>query len=259
MRKADQALLREVGSRVRQRRQQRELTIRELAGQSRLSERFVSELEAGRANISVVKLSQVASALEVPLVSLFGAPGNGPAPAEGVVALLGLRGAGKSTVGKALAHALGVGFWELDRLVEAEAGMGLAEIFAIHGEAYFRQVEQKALSRFLDTHAKGVLATGGGLVASPDAFALIRDRTHSVWLKASPDEHWRRVVEQGDLRPMQNRPQAMAELKRRLKEREPLYAHAERICLTSGRGVSEVVQELSRWARAGAKASGEAA
>jgi XRE family aerobic/anaerobic benzoate catabolism transcriptional regulator len=87
-------------------------------------------------------------------------------------------------------------------------------------------------------------------VASPEAFALIRERTHSVWLKASPDEHWERVVEQGDLRPMQNRPQAMAELKRRLKEREPLYARAERVCITSARGVGDVVSELARWARA---------
>ena len=249
MKKAGQALLREVGSRVRRRRQQRALTIKQLAGESGLSERFVAELEAGRANISVVNLSQVADALEVPLTALFALPTDGRTPAEGVISLLGLRGAGKSSVGKALAQALGVGFWELDRLVEVEAGMGLPEIFAIHGEAYFRQMEQQALTRFLDTHSKGVLATGGGLVASPEAFALIRERTHSVWLKASPDEHWDRVVGQGDMRPMQNRPQAMAELKRRLKEREPLYARAERVCVTSARNVQDVVAELLRWAR----------
>lgn len=249
LKKAGQALLREVGSRVRQRRQQRALTIRQLAAGSGLSERFVSELEAGRANISVVNLSQVAEALEVPLTGLFALPTGRSVPSQGVIALLGLRGAGKSSVGKALAQQLGVGFWELDRLVEVEAGMGLPEIFAIHGEAYFRQVEHVALTRFLDTHPKGVLATGGGLVGSPEAFALIRERTHSVWLKASPDEHWERVVEQGDTRPMQNRPQAMAELKRRLKEREPLYARAERVCITSARGVPDVVGELVRWAR----------
>jgi XRE family transcriptional regulator, aerobic/anaerobic benzoate catabolism transcriptional regulator len=249
MKKAGQALLREVGSRVRQRRQQRALTIKQLASSSGLSERFVSELEAGRANISVINLSQVAHALEVPLTGLFALPAGTRAPSEGVISLLGLRGAGKSSVGKALSHALGVGFWELDRLVEVEAGMDLPEIFAIHGEVYFRQVEHRALTRFLDTHSKGVLATGGGLVESPEAFALIRERTHSVWLKASPDEHWERVVEQGDLRPMQNRPQAMAELKHRLKEREPLYARSERVCVTSSRGVGDVVTELARWAR----------
>jgi XRE family transcriptional regulator, aerobic/anaerobic benzoate catabolism transcriptional regulator len=253
MRKAGQALLKEVGTRVRLRRQQRALTIKQLAAESDLSERFVSELEAGRANISVVNLLQVASALEVPLTQLFASPAGAQQPSDGVIALLGLRGAGKSTVGRALAQQLGVGFWELDRLVEVEAGMGLPEIFAIHGESYFRQVEHRALARFLDTHSKGVLATGGGLVDSPETFALIRERTHSVWLKASPDEHWERVVEQGDLRPMQNRPQAMVELKRRLKEREPLYARAERTCVTSARGVGDVVSELSRWARAGAR------
>lgn len=249
MKKAGQALLKEVGSRVRQRRQQRELTIRELAASSGLSERFVSELEAGRANISVVNLLQVAEALEVPLTALFAIPAETGKAGEGVISLLGLRGAGKSSVGKALAHALGVGFWELDRLVEVEAGMDLPELFAIHGEGYFRQVELKALERFLGAHNKGVLATGGGLVASPEAFALIREKTHAVWLKASPDEHWERVVEQGDLRPMQNRPQAMAELKRRLKEREPLYALAERTCVTSSKSVNDVVGELVRWAR----------
>lgn len=221
------------------------MTLRTLAQAARLSERFVSELEAGRANISVVNLSQLAEALAVPLVSLLGKAEPSRA-AKGVVALLGLRGAGKSTVGAALARRLGVGFFELDRLVEAEAGMGLSELFAIHGEGYFRRVELAALKRFLSEHPRAVLATGGGLVTSPDAFRLLMERARTVWLRANPEEHWERVVKQGDLRPMANRPQAMAELRRRLREREPLYARAEQVVSTSERSVAQVVSELER-------------
>jgi len=231
-------LLAEVGRRVRERRKERDMTLKDLAKSAGLSERFVSELEAGRANISVLNLAGVASALELPLAAFFA-----ETPA-GVIALLGLRGAGKSTVGKALAQKLSVPFFELDQLVEQEAGMSLPEIFAIHGEAYFRRLELQVLERFLDAHDEAVLATGGGLVTSPDAFKLLLERTRTVWLKARPSEHWARVVEQGDLRPMQNRPRARAELNRRLREREPLYGRAQRVVSTSGRTVGDVVQEL---------------
>jgi XRE family aerobic/anaerobic benzoate catabolism transcriptional regulator len=231
-------LLAQVGQRIRARRKERAMTLKELARASGLSERFVSDLEAGRANISVMNLAEVASAIALPLPSLF-------AEAErGVIALLGLRGAGKSTVGKALAQKMSVPFFELDRLVENEAGMSLAEIFAIHGEGYFRALELKALERFLREHARAVLATGGGLVTSAEAYRLLRERTRTVWLKATVKEHWERVVKQGDLRPMQDRPSARAELKRRLQEREPLYAQAERVVSTSGRAVGDVVSAL---------------
>lgn len=216
------------------------MTLKELAKSAGLSERFVSDLEAGRANISVLNLAEVAGALELPMGAFF-APQD-----HGVIALLGLRGAGKSTVGKALAAKLQLPFFELDRLVEVEAGMSLTEIFTIHGEDYFRQLELTALRRFLDAHAKAVLATGGGLVTSPDAYRLLLERTRTVWLKATPREHWARVVGQGDLRPMQNRPAARAELQRRLREREPLYGKAQRVVNTSGRAVGEVVAELTR-------------
>lgn len=237
-------LLVEIGQRVRARRQEQGWTLRRLAETSGLSERFLSDLEGGRANISVMNLAEVAHALGVSTVSLLGAEGE-RSEEKGVVALLGLRGAGKSSVGKALAARLRVPFFELDRLVEAEAGMGLAEIFAIHGEDYFRRTELLALKRFLASHSRAVLATGGGLVTSPDAYRLLMERTHTVWLKASPEEHWERVVRQGDLRPMENRPHAMTELKRRLKEREPLYGRSEVVCSTSGLSVAEVVESLA--------------
>lgn len=234
------SLLHDVGRKVRARRQELRLTLKELAKAATLSERFVGELEAGRANISVLNLSQVAQALGLPMGHFF------DQAEPRVIALLGLRGAGKSSVGRALAERLGVGFFELDQLVEAAAGMRLSELFAIHGEDYFRQLELSALAKFLDTHPRGVLATGGGLVTSPEAYNLLLVRTQTVWLKATPEEHWSRVVKQGDLRPMQNRPHAMSELKRRLKEREPLYAKARRQCVTSGRTVHAVVQELAQ-------------
>jgi XRE family aerobic/anaerobic benzoate catabolism transcriptional regulator len=146
-----------------------------------------------------------------------------------------------------LAARLDVPFFELDLLVETEAGMALAEIFSIHGEAYFRELEHSVLARFLGANDRAVLATGGGLVTSPDAFNLLLERTRAVWLKATPKEHWERVVKQGDLRPMRDRPQARTELNRRLREREPLYARAHRTVGTTGRTVAEVVDDLARW------------
>lgn len=244
-----QALLQEVGRRVRERRKGRSLTLKQLARSSGLSERFVGDLEAGRANISVLNLAEVARALEISIGSFFASAALEVAPAEGVVSLLGLRGAGKTSVGAALAKRLGVPFFELDRLVEAQAGMGLNELFAMHGEDYFRELELKALKQFLDDNTRAVLATGGGVVTSTEAFTLLLSRTHCVWLKTSPEEHWARVVRQGDLRPMRNRPQAMTELKRRLKEREPLYSRAQRTVVTTERPVDEIALELEQWSR----------
>ncbi|MFL5320582.1 MAG: shikimate kinase [Myxococcaceae bacterium] len=237
-----EGLLGVLGARVRALREGRGQTRKALAEQTGISERFLSDLEAGRGNISVVNLSHVASALGVTAAELLAVEQKGSD--RGVIALLGLRGAGKSTIGKALASKLGVHFFELDRLVEAEAGMSLAEIFAMHGEGYYRDVERRALERFLAQNDRAVLATGGGLVTSPEAFHLLIARTRTIWLKATPEEHWNRVVEQGDTRPMANRPSAMAELKRRLKEREPLYSRAELTISTTGRTVNQVVSEL---------------
>lgn len=234
-----------LGARVRALRTERSLTRRVLADESGLSERFVAELEAGRANISVVNLAELARALGVELTSLLERDHEtGKQQPPGIIALLGLRGAGKSTVGKKLASAIDAPFFELDRLVEAEAGMLLSEIFAIHGEDYYRRLELAALKRFIHTYDRAVLATGGGVVTSADAFRLLLEKTRTVWLKALPDEHWSRVVGQGDLRPMQNRPQAMTELKRRLREREPLYSRAEIAMSTSHRAVDDVVKRL---------------
>ncbi len=242
MQNNDHPLLELLGARVRGLRAQRGLTRRQLAASSGLSERFMAELEAGRANISVLNLAHLAQALGVRPASLIEEAGAD----RGVIALLGLRGAGKSTVGPGLAQALGVPFFELDRLVEAEMGMSLSEIFSLHGEHYYRRRELAVLRQFLVDHPRAVLATGGGVVTSSDALEVLLARTRTVWLRAQPEEHWDRVMRQGDLRPMQDNPHAMSELRRRLHEREPLYARAELTVSTSGLEVAEVVDAILR-------------
>jgi XRE family aerobic/anaerobic benzoate catabolism transcriptional regulator len=237
-------LLARLGGRVRNLRAVKGLTRRVLAGQSGVSERFIAEVESGRANISIGKLAEIASALNTPLSTLF--EDTSPTAQKSFVALLGLRGAGKSTVGKMLATKLRIPFFELDRLVELEAGMSLSEIFAIHGEGYFRGLEREAVRRLFKEQRAGVIAVGGGVVDSPDTLRLLREHARTIWLKATPEEHWERVVAQGDLRPIQNRPHAMAELKRRLREREPVYAQADFTCSTSERSVSSVVTDIDR-------------
>ena len=242
---APSRVLQDLGRTVRELRRKREMTLKRLADASGLSERFLSALEAGRGNISVSRLVSLAQALGARPGDLLGDALQQPNGSQ-VIALLGLRGAGKTSVGEALARRLELPFFELDRLIEAEAGMQLAEIFAFHGEAYFRRIELEVLERFLAQHQRAVLATGGGVVTSPEAFQLLSERTRTVWLQATPEEYWKRVVGQGDFRPMQNRPHAMAELRRRLREREPLYSRAEIVCRTSDRPVSAVASDLAR-------------
>src|SRR6185436_19967607 len=169
-------LVQALGTRVRTRRHDRGLTVAALAGECGLSRRFLSDVEAGRANISVVNLSRVARALGTSASALLEAPG---AP---TVTLLGLRGAGKTTVGAALAKRLGVPFFELDALVEEAAGLPLPEIFAVHGEAHYRRLETRALETFLARAQPAVLAAGGGIVNSRETFDLLRRATLTVWL-----------------------------------------------------------------------------
>ena len=238
-------LLAQLGAKVRDARGRRGLSLRALAERSGVSVRFLSDLEAGRGNISVLRLAQVAAALgTTPGALLVGA--EAPREPRRVIALLGLRGAGKSTLGGRLASRLRLPFFELDGLVEAAAGLSLSELFALHGEAYYRRLELSALRRFLDEHDAAVLATGGGIVAHDEAYRLLDAEAVTVWLKAAPEDHWSRVVGQGDERPMADHPEAKAELKRLLASRAPLYARARHQIDTGRLGVKGSVDALAK-------------
>ena len=146
-----------------------------------------------------------------------------------MIALLGLRGAGKSTIGRRLARRLRVPFVELDRRVEEAAGLSLDEIFALHGQDYYRRLERDALELLIADDRPAVVATGGGIVTSGETYAFLRRRALTVWLRAEAEDHWNRVVQQGDRRPMADNPEAMAELRRLLAERQPSYSEAAHV------------------------------
>lgn len=231
-------LLRDLGQRVRHSRTERGYSLRELARRSGLSSRFLIEVEAGAGNISVKKLAGLAAALETTPAALLAAPPESfDLP---TIALLGLRGAGKSTIGRKLARRLHLPFVELDRRVEDSAGLTLSEIFAVHGEDYYRRLERNVLETLLTDGRPRVIATGGGIVHSRETWTLLKRRTLTLWLRARPEDHWSRVVRQGDRRPMADHPQAMVELRRILAVREPLYAQAAVTLDTAGRTVEAV-------------------
>src|SRR5436190_3465444 len=236
-------ILEVVGRHVRVARAARRWTIRELAERSGVSVRFLVQLESGRGNISVKRLADLARAFNLPTADLL----NDAYPeAPRVVALLGLRGAGKTTIGKQLARQLRVRFVELDRQIEKAADMSLAELFSLYGEDYYRRLERETLAKVLAENRPIVLATGGGIVAVPETYALLKKSAVTVWLRAAPEDHWNRVVSQGDRRPMADHPQAMADLRTLLSAREPLYASAEHTIDTSGRAVAAIVDDLAR-------------
>ncbi|MFN0008875.1 MAG: shikimate kinase [Planctomycetota bacterium] len=239
------SILGDLGARLREARVRAGLSLTELAERAGVSRRYATDAEAGRANLSVLKLIDLAGAAGIPLGDLLSLPLGGKR--SGRVALLGLRGAGKSTVGRALALALEAPFVELDQRVEALAGSTLAEIFSLHGEERFHALEREALEQVLAEGERLVIATGGSIVAWEPTFARLRETCRTVWLRARPEEHYQRVVDQGDRRPMANHPRAMAELRLILAEREPLYSRCAVSVETSGRSVDGVVKGILDW------------
>ena len=274
----DATLLHAIGLRLRTLRARRGVTRRDLSVKSEVSERYLAQLESGSGNISVLLLQRVADALGISAAELVAEPversvermkldqfiatlpearlsevrdilqarfGNPSAFSRAErIALIGLRGAGKSTLGRMLAQRLGIGFVELDREVEREGRMELSDIFAVHGQEGFRRLERAALQRLVREGTPSVIATGGGIVADADTFGFLLDSCTTVWLRASPEEHMRRVQEQGDLRPMRDNRRAMDDLRAILASRESLYARADFTVDTSGRSVDESLTAL---------------
>ena len=264
--KTTSPILERLAGRARALRKERGLTLRELGAAAGVSERFLVLVEGGGANVSVTKLDDIARALGTTAAALI-VPDAGEArrdegPARGacasLVALLGLRGAGKTTVGALAAKRLGVPFVELDALVAERAGTSLGEIFAMHRAAYYRRLEREELTRFLASGASGVLATGGSLVTDHGSFELLRRSAVTVWLKATAQDHWARVVAQGDARPMADRSSAMNELRALLRARRALYERADHVVDTSALGLPRAVDRVVKIAREAAVSAARA-
>jgi XRE family aerobic/anaerobic benzoate catabolism transcriptional regulator len=234
-------LLRTLGRRVRALRERRGWTRRELAERSGLSLRFLARVECGDGNISVLRLGALAAALETQPDELVR---RSPDPSR-LVALVGLRGAGKSTVGPRLAERLGVPFVEMDELIQEASGLPLDQIFELHGERYYRRLERETLGRILGNGRRAVLAAAGGVVHEPSTWEMLCSGATVVWLRARPEEHWNRVVAQGDRRPMHDHPAAMDELRAILAARNETYAQAQLTIDTSGRTPEQVVEAIA--------------
>jgi len=269
--------LEQLGQRVRNMRALRGMSRKVLAKVSGISERYIAQLEAGRGNVSIVLLRRVSNAMGAHLEDLI--PAAEPSPDWAVIrdllrkaspaqiaqakdilagqnasmqrrmsfagiALIGLRGAGKSTLGKLLAKKIGWSFVELNKEIEAQNGLSVAEIIALYGQEGFRRLEQAALTQLLARKELTVLATGGGIVSEPLTFDLILSSFYTIWLKAEPEEHMARVRKQGDLRPMADDRSAMAELRNILVSREPLYARASAVVDTAGLTVDAAATRL---------------
>jgi XRE family aerobic/anaerobic benzoate catabolism transcriptional regulator len=232
--------LSQLGARVRAWRSQHGMTRKALSAACGVSERYLAQLEAGEGNISVLLLRKVARAMSVPVEALV----REEAPASRCIALLGLRGAGKSALGAKLADALKLPFVELDREVEKEAGAALGEVFAMYGQEAFRRFERRALERVLGEHERAVIATGGSLVTDPGTYKLLLERCICVWLKASPEEHMNRVIAQGDMRPFKGRSAALDEIYKLLEDRNRLYSRANATVDTSGKSLKQAFNEL---------------
>ena len=218
--------------RARLLRQERRLTLQALADRSGLSRRYLMDVEAGRGNISVRRLADLAGALDVTAAQLLTPDRDDARPRA--VALLGLRGAGKTTVGRQLAKRLRMPFVELDQRIADRAGLSLGDVFSLHGEEYYRRLEREALAEVLEADEPAVIAVGGGLVTSPETYALLRRQARTVWLKARPIDYWNRVLRQGDRRPIDEHPHAREALRQLVTRRQPLYARAEVTVDTAG-------------------------
>ena len=273
---SDPAFLVAMGRHVRDARERRGMARKALSRSAGVSERYLAQLEAGEGNASVLLLRSVARALGMPVTELIEPRGNSveqrairrfldrlpehrlddvvfrlmrefgheEAARRKRIALIGLRGAGKTTLGSALARDWQVPFVELDREIEREAGISLSEVFLLYGQAGYRRIERRCLGRMLEAHPEMVMTVGGGIVSEPETFNVLLQNCLTVWVKAAPDEHMARVVAQGDFRPMRGHAEAMDDLRKILEMREPLYRKADATLDTSGEHPEQSLAKL---------------
>ena len=240
----DTAYLVRLGERVRAWRAQNGVTRKALAESSGISERYIAQLEGGEGNYSILMLRKLARSMQMRLESLV--TDEERAPRSERIALVGLRGAGKSTLGERLAKLLHMPFVELDREVEREAGVKLGEVFTIYGNEAFRRFERAALERVLAEYPRAVIAAGGSLVTDAQTYDVLLQHCVCIWLKASPEDHMARVMAQGDVRPFKGHSAALLEIRRLLKDREALYSRADAVLETSGHTLKQSLQQLKR-------------
>lgn len=274
------AFLAAIGREVRKNRAKRGMTRRQLAQASGTSERYLAQIESGAGNPSVSVLRAIAQALDLSASVLLPETGARSAELGSIldlvaqlpekelpalakelaarvaraggadrgqrIALVGLRGAGKSTLGRMLAQHLDWPFLELDRRVAEDYGASVPDLIEMAGMATFRRHERDALDRVIVGHESAIITTAGGIVSNPETYALLLRRTHTVWIKARPDEHMSRVMAQGDFRPMAQNRAAMADLVAILEARRTDYARAEAELDTSGDAVEQSFAKLLR-------------
>jgi XRE family aerobic/anaerobic benzoate catabolism transcriptional regulator len=269
--------LNRLGGRVRKLRNQRGMSRKALAQHAEVSERYLAQLESGEGNCSIVLLRRIARAIGVQVSQLVSESSDPPLDAvlfsqfierlpphalkqarelvlsrfgepygesrRSRIALIGLRGSGKSTIGRMIANRLDVPFIELDREIERVTGASLSELFEMFGQETFRRAEREALDHVLHEHRKFVMATSGSIVTEPGTLELLLSSCFTLWMRANPDEHMTRVVAQGDLRPMTSNPRAMDDLISILQSREPLYSKAEATLNTTGKTPEQSLAE----------------
>jgi XRE family aerobic/anaerobic benzoate catabolism transcriptional regulator len=272
----DGEFLAELGAHVRKVRERRGMARKVLARNAQVSERYLAQLELGEGNISIILLRRIAAALGTSVMELLDTRERSvevalllrllerlPRPeVEAIttrlirelgfekdvrkqrIALIGLRGAGKSTLGNLLAKELECSFVELDKEVEREAGTTLSEVFLLYGQSGYRRIERRCLERIIESNDRAVISAGGGVVSELETYELLLAKCFTVWVKAAPEEHMARVEAQGDTRPMQDNDEAMEDLRRILSAREPLYRRADRIVDTSHQTIKSSLKQL---------------
>ncbi len=273
-----QAYNRHIANRVRGIRAQRGVSRKLLAQHAGVSERYLAQIEQGQANLSIALLWQIAQALDTDPLTLLSEEVSATdtatllqafiaqldeaqqqeafallrerfeaaRDAQQGIALLGLRGAGKTTLGRLLARRTGLPFVQLTDVIERIGNMAIEEIFSLGGQPMYRRLEKQAVACVRDDYRNVILETGGSLVSAADTYSLLRRHFFTVWVRALPEEHMQRVIAQGDLRPMAGNTSAMEDLQQILQEREPLYRAADHVLETSARSVDDCIEELAR-------------